>query len=67
MSARYLGQRILQALATIVAIVLLNFLLFRLMPGSPERILLRNPNLSPQVVEATRARWVSPDRGVRPP
>ncbi len=57
MSGRYLGQRVLQALGTIVAIVLLNFLLFRLMPGSPERILLRNPNLSPQVVEATRARW----------
>lgn len=57
MSARYLGRKLLQALATIVAIVVLNFILFRLMPGSPERVLFRNPNLSPQVVEATRIRW----------
>jgi peptide/nickel transport system permease protein len=56
-SGRYLGRKLLQALATIVAIVVLNFILFRLMPGSPERVLFRNPNLSPQVVEATRIRW----------
>lgn len=57
MSGRYLGRKLLQAFATIVAIVVLNFILFRLMPGSPERVLFRNPNLSPQVVEATRIRW----------
>ena len=38
-------------------IVLLNFLLFRVMPGSPERILARNPNVSPAAIEQTRARW----------
>lgn len=37
--------------------VILNFLLFRLMPGSPERVLLRNPHLTPEVVAAARARW----------
>lgn len=57
MNARYLGRKIVQSLVTIVAIVVLNFVLFRLMPGSPERILLRNPNLGPEVIEATRARW----------
>ena len=57
MSGRYLGRKLVQALLTIVAIVLLNFTLFRLMPGSPERILLRNPNLQPGVIAATRARW----------
>lgn len=57
MSGRYLGRRLLQALVTIAAIVLLNFVLFRLMPGSPDRILFRNPNLSPEVVAAVRARW----------
>ncbi len=57
MGGRYLGRKVLQALVTILAIVILNFLLFRMMPGSPERVLLRNPNLSQQVVEATRARW----------
>ena len=28
------------------SIVMLNFLLFRMMPGSPERVLLRNPHLT---------------------
>jgi peptide/nickel transport system permease protein len=57
MSGRYLGRRIAQAIVTIAAIVLLNFVLFRLMPGSPDRVLFRNPNLSPAVVAAVRARW----------
>jgi peptide/nickel transport system permease protein len=55
-TTRYFGRRIGQALITIAAILILNFLLFRLMPGSPERN-IRNPNLSPQAIEALRARW----------
>jgi peptide/nickel transport system permease protein len=57
MGGRYLSRKLAQAFATIIAIVVLNFLLFRLMPGSPERVLFRNPNLSPEVVEAARIRW----------
>ncbi len=57
MGGRYLGRKFAQAFMTIVAIVVLNFLLFRLMPGSPERVLFRNPNLSPEVVAAVRVRW----------
>jgi peptide/nickel transport system permease protein len=57
MSGRYLSRKLAQAVVTIVAIVVLNFILFRLMPGSPDRILFRNPNLSPGVIAATRARW----------
>ena len=57
MGSRYLGRRVLQAIITIVGIVLLNFLLFRAMPGSPERVLLRNPNLSQEVLEAQKAKW----------
>ncbi len=57
MGGRYLGRKFAQAFMTIVAIVVLNFLLFRLMPGSPERVLFRNPNLSPEVVQAARVRW----------
>ncbi len=57
MSGRYLSRRLAQAVVTVAAIVLLNFVLFRLMPGSPDRILFRNPNLSPEVVAAVRARW----------
>jgi len=56
-SLRYLGRRAVQALITIVFVLLLNFLLFRLAPGSPERVLLRNPSLTPQAVQEIRARW----------
>ena len=33
---------------TIFMIVIINFVLFRAMPGSPERILVRNPNVTPE-------------------
>jgi peptide/nickel transport system permease protein len=57
MAGHYLVRRLIQAFLTIVAIVVLNFFLFRMMPGSPERILLRNPHLTQATVDAARARW----------
>ena len=57
MSPRYLARRLVQAVLTILFVVLLNFVLFRAMPGSPERVLLRNPHLTPEVVQAARERW----------
>jgi peptide/nickel transport system permease protein len=56
-SGHYLGRKFAQALVTIAAIVILNFMMFRLMPGSPDRALGRNPNLTPEVIAAARARW----------
>jgi peptide/nickel transport system permease protein len=56
-SLRYLSRQSLQALFTIVMIVLLNFVLFRMMPGSPERILFRNPNLTTEALADRRERW----------
>jgi peptide/nickel transport system permease protein len=55
--SRFLARRIAQALLTIAFIVLLNFILFRMMPGSPERVLTRNPNISAEVKVALRAKW----------
>jgi peptide/nickel transport system permease protein len=57
MGGHYLLRRLIQAALTIVAIVILNFFLFRMMPGSPERILLRNPHLTEETVAAARERW----------
>jgi peptide/nickel transport system permease protein len=57
MSPRYLGRRLVQAVLTILFVVLLNFILFRAMPGSPERVLLRNPHLTQATIQAARARW----------
>ncbi|HEY8632410.1 MAG TPA: ABC transporter permease [Candidatus Limnocylindrales bacterium] len=56
MGSRYLGRKVGQAILTIFAIVILNFILFRMMPGSPER-LLHNPHLSQQQLDSLRTRW----------
>jgi peptide/nickel transport system permease protein len=56
MSAQFFFRKLAQAIITIVAIVLLLFVLFRLMPGSPERV-ARNPHLTADQVAAMRARW----------
>ncbi len=57
MGSQFLVRRVIQALLTILFIVLLNFILFRMMPGSPERVLTRNPNISAEVKVALRAKW----------
>jgi peptide/nickel transport system permease protein len=54
----YLGRRLGSALVTIALIALINFLLFRAMPGSPERVILRGtPNLTAEILQQTRVRW----------
>jgi peptide/nickel transport system permease protein len=57
MGGRYLARRGAQAVLTILAIVLLNFVLFRMMPGSPERVLLRNQYLTQAKIEQVRKQW----------
>jgi peptide/nickel transport system permease protein len=54
---RYFVRKLIQAVITIALIVLVNFILFRLMPGSPERALLRSPHVSAEVLAAKRAAW----------
>jgi peptide/nickel transport system permease protein len=54
--SRYLARKLSQAVVTIFAIVILNFMLFRMMPGSPER-LLHNPHLGQEQLDALRTRW----------
>jgi peptide/nickel transport system permease protein len=56
--SNYLARRTSQAILTIVAIVVVNFVLFRLMPGSPERVILRGtPNITSAQLDAARERW----------
>ncbi len=57
MGMRYLGRRLVQAAFTILFIVVLNFLLFRMMPGSPDRAIGRNPNISAEVKNELKAKW----------
>jgi peptide/nickel transport system permease protein len=56
MSGHYILRKFIQACITVIAIVLLNFVLFRMMPGSPERQ-TKNPHLTPEFVAAERAKW----------
>ncbi len=55
MSGRYLLRKSLQAALTVVFIILLNFLLFRMMPGSPDRVVARN--MPAAAHEQLRERW----------
>jgi peptide/nickel transport system permease protein len=58
MRVGYVGRRLTSALFTIVLIALINFVLFRAMPGSPERVILRGtPNVTQAQLEAARQRW----------
>ena len=57
MHGHFVVRKLGQAVITIVMIVLVNFLLFRMMPGSPERALLRNPHISVEVLAAKREQW----------
>ena len=58
MSGHYLARRLGTAIFTILMIVLVNFVLFRMMPGSPERVILRGtPNVTREDMEAARERW----------
>ncbi len=56
MGSHYLLRRLMQAILTIVGIVVLNFILFRAMPGSPERM-SHNPNQTAAARADLRARW----------
>jgi peptide/nickel transport system permease protein len=58
MSSSYVGRRLVSAFVTIVLITLVNFFLFRAMPGSPERIIFRGiPNVTEEMKQAARERW----------
>ena len=70
MASNFLLRRIATAIFTIAMIVVINFVLFRAMPGSPERILGRNASVTPELLAQTRERWgldkpVFPDQFVR--
>ncbi len=58
MGDSFLARRLATAVFTIAMIVLVNFVLFRAMPGSPERVILRGtPNVTPQQLQNARERW----------
>jgi peptide/nickel transport system permease protein len=58
MNVRYLGGRVGSALVTILLLMLINFVLFRAMPGAPERIAAgRHPGVTAETLANIRERW----------
>lgn len=55
--SRYLFRKITWALITVLFVVLLNFFLFRILPGDPARAGIRDPRLTREAVEAIRVRF----------
>lgn len=55
--SRYVLKKVAWALLTILFVVVLNFFLFRVLPGDPARAGIRDPRLTVQAVEAIRVRY----------
>lgn len=49
-----LFKKIIYAVITIFAVLVFNYILFRVLPGDPLAMLMRNPKTSPEMLEATR-------------
>jgi peptide/nickel transport system permease protein len=50
----YLGRKVLQLIALLFAVIVFNFLLFRVLPGDPTRLYARSGRLTPEVVAQIR-------------
>jgi peptide/nickel transport system permease protein len=54
MDRQYVLKKIIYSLITIFAVLVFNYFLFRVMPGNPLQILMRNPNASAEAIEKTK-------------
>ncbi|MCE9647547.1 MAG: ABC transporter permease [Chloroflexi bacterium] len=53
----YIRNKAIWSLFTIIFVVVLNFFLFRVLPGDPARQGIRDPRLTPEAIEAIRIRF----------
>lgn len=54
MKKRKLIKKLIYAAITIFAVLVFNYVLFRVLPGDPLVMLMRNPKTSPEMIEATK-------------
>lgn len=54
MNRAYFLKRFFFALFTVFTILVINYFLFRVMPGDPVNVLVRNPNMTPEAVAKVR-------------
>lgn len=55
--SRFLAKKIGWAFFTILIVIVLNFFLFRILPGDPARAGIRDPRLTREAIEAIRVRF----------
>jgi peptide/nickel transport system permease protein len=53
----YLLRKFIQAMITVFIVIVLNFFLFRIMPGDPIRVLIRSPKISSEALERVREQF----------
>ncbi len=52
--ARYVGGKLIGAVGTLLFVLVLNFFLFRILPGDPERTLTRLQRVSPSTIDEVK-------------
>lgn len=53
----YLVRKVIFAVITLAVVIVFNFLLFRILPGDPVKLLFRNPRLTRQAQEQIRVQF----------
>lgn len=54
MSRRMIGKKLLYAVLTILVVLVFNYLLFRVLPGNPLSMMMRNPRATPETIAAVK-------------
>lgn len=54
MKKRKIFKKIIYAAITIFAVLVFNYILFRVLPGDPLAMMMRNPKATPEMIEATK-------------
>jgi peptide/nickel transport system permease protein len=54
MKKRKIFKKIIYAAITVFAVLVFNYILFRVLPGDPLAMMMRNPKATPEMIEATK-------------
>ncbi len=54
MSKAAIAKKLLYALITILIVLIFNYILFRVLPGDPLAMIMRNPKATPETIESIR-------------
>ncbi len=54
MKKKHLIKKIIYAVITVLAVLVFNYILFRVLPGDPLATIMRDPKTSPEMIEATK-------------